>query len=315
MNAPDIALPVARYRLEFEVTKDLHLPAYAGSTLRGAWGSALRAICCMTRLPVCDNCPLLDTCPYAAIFETRPHQRRASFLQNFTHVPRPYVIEPPQMGKRSYIPGERFSFHIVLVGRALEHLSLILWAYVKAFRRGVGSGDGTAELLRAIHMGETETIVLEAPGKALKPHDPAIPKTPDLRGTVTLQFHTPLRLQTNGRRATREEHTARKLLTALIRRIALLNAYHGNEPFVLDLKALANQANLITSETQLRWHDWTRYSTRQKKHMALGGVVGTWKLTGDLTPFAPFLHLGQWVHVGKEATFGLGKYHLTLAHS
>jgi hypothetical protein len=44
--------------------------------------------------------------------------------------------------------------------------------------------------------------------------------------------------------------------------------------------------------------------------MALGGVVGDWTLRGDLAPFLPFLHLGQWLHAGKNATFGLGKYHL-----
>jgi hypothetical protein len=47
--------------------------------------------------------------------------------------------------------------------------------------------------------------------------------------------------------------------------------------------------------------------------MALGGVVGNWTLTGELAPFLPYLHLGQWLHVGKEATFGLGGYRLQIA--
>jgi hypothetical protein len=64
-----MTLPLARYRLEFEVKTPLHLPAYAGS--------ALRAASCMTRQPACDGCPLLATCPYAAIFETRPPARTA----------------------------------------------------------------------------------------------------------------------------------------------------------------------------------------------------------------------------------------------
>lgn len=44
-----INLPLARYRLEFFVDTPLYLPAYAGSTLRGAFGGALRAAACMTR--------------------------------------------------------------------------------------------------------------------------------------------------------------------------------------------------------------------------------------------------------------------------
>jgi CRISPR/Cas system endoribonuclease Cas6 (RAMP superfamily) len=44
--------------------------------------------------------------------------------------------------------------------------------------------------------------------------------------------------------------------------------------------------------------------------MQLGGVIGEWTLEGDLAPFWPYLHLGQWLHVGKNATFGLGHYQL-----
>ncbi|WP_126443805.1 CRISPR system precrRNA processing endoribonuclease RAMP protein Cas6 [Sulfuricystis multivorans] len=310
MIVADIALPLARYRLEFEVTRPLHLPAYAGSTLRGAWGGALRAASCMTRKPVCEGCPLIHTCPYAAIFETRPPQHHAPSLQDFSQVPRPYVIEPPEMGERLYQPGERLAFHIVLAGRALAQLPLVLWAHVKAFRRGVGKGDGTAELMRVVHEGMSEQVILEGPGDAIAPHDTTPPAAAAMNQAARLHFHTPLRLQTNGRRATVEEHTARKLLMALVRRVALLCEFHGDGPLALDFPALAKHAETIESETQLDFQDWTRYSSRQQKKMSLGGVVGEWFLTGDLAPFAPFLHLGQWLHVGKEATFGLGGYRL-----
>ena len=32
---------------------------------------------------------------------------------------------------------------------------------------------------------------------------------------------------------------------------------------------------------------------------------------GDLAPFHEFLALGELLHLGKNATFGLGRYHLT----
>ncbi|MFN3595527.1 MAG: CRISPR system precrRNA processing endoribonuclease RAMP protein Cas6, partial [Thiobacillaceae bacterium] len=94
-------------------------------------------------------------------------------------------------------------------------------------------------------------------------------------------------------------------------RIALLHEFHGAGRLDLDFTQLKQQAAAIDSHKRLRWQDWTRYSSRQQKKMDLGGVVGEWRLVGDLSPFAPFLHLGQWLHVGKEATFGLGGYRLT----
>lgn len=304
-----ITLPLARYRLEFAVETPLHLPAYAGSTLRGAFGGALRAASCMTKQKTCDGCPLIATCPYAIVFETRPPEG-AHPLQKFSHVPHPYVIEPPQWGERDYLPGETLAFHIVLAGRALEQLALVVWAFVKAFQRGVGRGDGTARLSRVVHVGAVDTVVLEGIDTALIDHDTTVPPAPALGKAVTLCFDTPLRLQDNGRRASAEEYTPRRLLMALVRRIALIAEFHGAGRLALDFPALAQAAERLGSEKDLHWRDWRRYSSRQQQKMDLGGVVGSWRLTGELAPFAPLLHLGQWLHVGKEATFGLGGYRL-----
>lgn len=43
-----VSLPLARYRLDFIVDAPLALPAFAGSTLRGTFGTAFRADVCMT---------------------------------------------------------------------------------------------------------------------------------------------------------------------------------------------------------------------------------------------------------------------------
>jgi len=304
------SFPLARYRLECEVRTPLRLPDYAGSTLRGAFGGALRAASCMTKQKLCDGCPLLATCPYAAIFETRP-PAGGTTLQDFSQVPRPYVIEPPNWGARDYAPGEALAFHLVLAGRALEQLPLLLWAFARALARGIGPGDGKAELVRVVHVGETETVVLAGPDETVVAHAHAVPTGLTLADeAVTLHFETPLRLQRNGRALSARDCDAATLLKALVRRIALMHEFHAGGPLALDFKALAAAAHRIGERKDLRWRDWTRYSSRQQQKMALGGVVGTWTLTGDLAPFLPFLHLGQWLHVGKEATFGLGGYRL-----
>ena len=41
--------------------------------------------------------------------------------------------------------------------------------------------------------------------------------------------------------------------------------------------------------------------------MQLGGLVGSVTYAGDWVGFLPFVALGAFLHVGKNATFGLGK--------
>ena len=85
--------PVARYRLEFTTEQPIHLPEYAGSALRGAFGHALRRAACVTRERHCSACGLYRHCPYPAIFETPPPPDYARRV--LSKVPLPFVVEPP----------------------------------------------------------------------------------------------------------------------------------------------------------------------------------------------------------------------------
>ncbi len=304
-------LPHARLRLHAVVDTPLRLPDYAGSTLRGAFGGALRRIACMTRVPTCTGCPLLRTCPYAAVFESAP-PAEGHCLQKFSEIPRPYVIEPPAWGAREWQPGETLEFTIVLLGRAIEQASLILLAWQRALAHGIGPGYGRSRLLRVTqgctkgeHLvfdaadGKTQALRLESVSSCTPP------------AIATLHFHTPLRLQANGHALGAERVNARRLILALARRISLLAEFHGSGAPGFDFAALASDAEALTETRHLSWRDWSRRSSRQQRTMALGGLVGEWTLDGDLTRIWPLLQFGQTTHVGKEAVFGLGGYRLS----
>nr|WP_243385246.1 CRISPR system precrRNA processing endoribonuclease RAMP protein Cas6 [Caviibacterium pharyngocola] len=92
--------------------------------------------------------------------------------------------------------------------------------------------------------------------------------------------------------------------------MSLLSEFH-HQPLKLDFEALIAQIPQIQDQKQLRWQDWTRYSYRQKQKMKLGGVVGSWQLSNVPAEWVKLLYLGQWLHCGKNATFGLGRYKIT----
>jgi len=343
-----LTYPLARYRFEFEATSTIRLPEYAGSALRGAFGHALRQLACVTRAKTCDGCMLAATCPYTSVFEP---QKSASATLALATPPVPYVIEPPEWGARQYAPGETLAFHFTLVGRAIDQLPLCIMAWRRALARGVGAGDGTAELLNVAHEEQTGAVVgatdshhaienrssatvlagispsgessqseptttnkfIYRPGESVADHPRNLTlEVQTAPATVTLEFLTPLRLQENGHALSPAKLTPRPLLTALVRRASLLAEHHQGQPLLTSAQfaELAYAADGITGQTQMAWRDWTRRSARQQCTMQLGGCTGTWTLTGDLVPFWNFLRLGEYLHVGKEASFGLGQYQL-----
>ena len=309
---PGTRLPVARYRFTVRLRADLRLPEFSGSLLRGQFGAALRRAACITRARTCDGCPLLATCPYPAIFETPAPADHP--LQKFSAVPNPYVIEPPPLGTRFVAAGETLSFGMVLVGRALDQLPLIVYALQRAFDRGIGPQRAAGDLEDIVHeaAGEPASIWDPDAGRVLA-HAPTVA----LPGFAAVQearlaIDTPLRLQDNSRPLHGRDLSPRRLVTALVRRAALLFEFHAGQPGLgAGAGELARHAEGLADERDLAWHDWTRYSSRQQQAMTLGGVLGTWTLRGDLAPLLPWLWLGQWLHVGKNATMGMGAYRLT----
>ena len=108
-----------------------------------------------------------------------------------------------------------------------------------------------------------------------------------------------------------ERIDAQTLLTQLQRRLSLTAQIHLGITPQADYLALKNQAAQVASHKNLRWYDWQRYSNRQQRHMHLGGVIGEWTLAGLAPEHARALQIGQWLHLGKNTTFGLGRYTLT----
>lgn len=303
-------LPVARMRLTARAEAPLLLPAYAGSMLRGAFGHALLAL---SALPHEDGkpCRLQATCPYCQLFATPPLPGHG--LQKFSHMPQPYVIEPPEGGARQLHAGQRFSFGLVLVGKALNLLPTVRQAWQNALLTGLGAGLASCTLIEF----KNEDSPQRPPDKrsVLSNQEQAEADTPNMQ-QARLHFYTPLRLQVQGRPVRdARQLSARDLLIALARRHQLLCDVHlGPQAPQHDFAALSAQAQSITLKPgQMRWFDWGRYSQRQQQEMKLGGLLGSLTLQGDLTPFLYLLYLGQWLHVGKNASFGLGGYTLDTA--
>ena len=105
------------------------------------------------------------------------------------------------------------------------------------------------------------------------------------------------------------------LFGALLRRISMLTYFHTDTPLETSFAGLVELASQIDwISTRLLWKDWTRYSSRQKTTMEMGGIMGeaSFRL-GANSPLWPYLWLGQWVHAGKGTSMGLGKYSIETA--
>lgn len=330
------ALELARYRFVIQPLDTLTLPEYKGATFRGGFGTVFRRVACACGRAATVHHP---HCLYAQVFETPWDETLAAFPAT-THIPHPFVLEPPRETKRLYAPGETIMLHLVLIGRAIDWLPYFVFAFEELGRLGIGQSRGRYRLREVLSLeGADATPVFS--GETRRFFDPAQrvaietlcqPGPPV--DTLDIEFLTYTRVVGKGH--LRESLDFPLLFGAILRRLALLIYAHGSGgslplPDGPTLEAAAflqyfydryaqrpearaairsafDLAGQVTTVTQqLHWSDWERYSGRQETHMKLGGVLGTVRYRGSLTPFLPYVRLGEYIHVGKNTAFGLGQ--------
>jgi len=125
---------------------------------------------------------------------------------------------------------------------------------------------------------------------------------------VRLQFTTPVRLKDENRLGSVPDFSV--LMRSILRRMTLLSVHSPLSDAVDHKRLLEASRAVITAASNLHWQDWERYSCRQRQSMSLGGYVGDIVFQGPLAGFVPYLLLGSQLHMGKQASFGLGHYRM-----
>ena len=304
LNLPP-ELPIARYRLNFSVTHDLQLPPYAASTLRGVFGHALLSAACTCTTRQISHLP---SCPYAQIFEPAPCTDLPSSVRQ--NPPPPYLIETPLFAPTHFPAGADYAFDLVLFGLTRHSLPLIAAVFAQAFAKGLGAGNtGKGELTSiAVQQADGSFLTISEHGSPIERHNNSI-RLPERYPTqARIQLLTPLRIQQKGKILRETELTQEIFLRQLLRRYLTLAHLHWHNH--TDTAELSSQIGGQGFPPQLSWHEYHRFSNRQRQITPLSGLIGTWQLTNLPPAFSQMLYIGQWLHLGKETVFGNGQYRI-----
>lgn len=289
----------------FEAQQDCELPPFKGSTFRGAFGHSLKA---MAGHPDNGDCPLCarTRCGYGYIFtEQSSGNGRNGVL--------PLILQPPEDRQEHFQPGECLSLNLNLVGDAVSWIPTVVWALGRMGWKGLGKGKSPWTLI--------EVTAQQAAGPAISLMDSfdAVPVVtgqdivrawPDF-DRCRLTFASPLCIRSDGRML--QQPDAVTLIRRLNGRIGdLLETFCGVAPNVFDLKTMNDAAAQIQVDAaEFRPAAWERFSTRSGRRHDMDGIIGHLQLSRIPLMLTPLLILGQYLHVGKSAAFGMGGYQLT----
>ncbi len=303
------------------------LNEHKGSALRGALYHGLRNRFCamLAQGQACVDCLLAQACPVCTLVSTMGPDNRLG-----RDAARPYTIQPPLDGQTTYQPGEVLTFGLTLYADAIRLFPYVIMGLKELEEAGLGRrakengwqrGRLSLEAIWAENPLSGEHQELLRQGEALV-HNADIPVTHALvlqeaerlarADALRISFLTPTRLTHRGRLVKPGQLSLAVLLGRVLDRLESLTQHFADTPLQLDFAELirqADQACVLSDRT--RWVDLESYSTRQRRAIPIGGLIGDVTLAcDDWRPFMPWLVWGQFTHVGKDAVKGDGWYRL-----
>ena len=324
MYTPLHPLRIARFQFTIEPTEEIRLPDYKGAALRGGFGFAFKKATCLSRDRQCGPCMLKSACAYFTVFETKVPKETAERLRIGADAPHPFVLDPPMTERQHFHPGSNISYGLTLFGSAIEKLPFFVYAFmILGEDLGIGRGRGRFKLLSVVddngkHIYDEGNL---SGGFAVLSAKEILESTGTDDRLLTMKLQTPVRMKTAWQRdqgpglltAITKGEEFHLLFKALYHRAFVLTQLYGDNPPQKEYNSrdlLYECGAVKLHESRTHWLDWTRYSTRQKQEMQLGGMLGTVSFSGKTGQYHPLFKLGEYLHIGKGSTFGLGKYQL-----
>lgn len=315
-----------KYRFEIELLDDGKLPAYKGSLFRGVLGNSLKKSVCINRTEKCIECPVIFDCLYTKIFEPNDLMDNIKGKQHAKS--RGFLFSEIIDDRKIYKTGDRIYFDLLLIGQFTAYFSLFLLAFNEIEKIGLGKERLKYKVTRVWKidlMYQEKVLVFEnnqLQNNLIAKYEDVVQRlineSPNKVQEYLFSFKTWTRLQYQGHLTKNIDFEL--LLRAVLRRLEILISFNSeydlpenfyNNEIKDQLIRLSKEVVLV--KDTLRWEDWKRFSRREKQVIMLGGFQGDIRFKGDqLERFYPYLKIGEWMHIGKNTTFGLGQYDLMI---
>jgi hypothetical protein len=271
-NVSASSLQICYYRLVCNI-ENIKLLEYSGSQLRGAFGYALKKVCCINPSFECNGCFAATQCLYYDFYE-----------------------EKSKSHKYRFVPSSTNEFDLYLYEKATEKLPYILSALkMMVEEQGLGAGRKIGKLSSIT----TDAITIyDGVNFNLTGISPIRFEPKQSSKKLQINFLTPLRLKSNEKRVSLDEIDIVRICLSILRRYDELLDSPRQKHFVSTNSTLINK--------QLAFTDTTSYSNRQSTKMNLGGFTGKFLSDNVESEIANILQLGEIIGVGKSCVFGLG---------
>lgn len=307
------ALRIKYIKLHFTVSflENTKLPADKLSALRGGMGEMLlRANCIRDR-----NCVKCDFEPECIVHKTLYTQYavRPKFVTAKDSIG--YILECENYDE-GFSKGSLLQFDLILFGKTIAYFHQYIEAFRALGQEGIGINHSKFQIVSVTdtrgkpflerEFRNRKQYLLYTLGEYAKYR---VNQIQENGGADRLIFQTPLTLKYQNEFWKIFQMEA--IWEAVQRRIYMLECYEGMECSIYDCGRPEEQEMPVIREQVCRDAFVNRFSSTQNKKMTLWGIKGYMQMDHIPENMLFILAAGELTHIGKNTSFGFGKYRIT----
>jgi hypothetical protein len=294
-----------KLHFHLRILEDTILPINKVSALRGGMGEMLLRSNCI-RERECENCDFESEC---IVRRTMYSQLdiKPDFMQKNDSVG--YVIECENYEKYFYA-GDELVFNLILIGKNIVYFNQYLQAFTYLGMEGLGKYK-SKYAIEAVTNTKRKIIV---EGNNVYKRRFIVQTLEEYvkyrleanQNEDTIVFHTPAAIKFRGQMI--EQIDMEAVLEAIARRIYIFDCFEGIVADKIDIKG--HVPGILSQEVHKG--SINRYSSTHEEKIKLCGIYGNAIIEKPDKLALILLYAGELMHIGKNTSFGFGRYSLSI---
>jgi len=293
-------------RFIISLTKKVRFSVPVPFLFRSIIGFQLRKMCCIAHNNVCADCMFNADCIYGLTFESIVPKNNAA-LSGRDRISHPIIIDIDDFAEKEM---DSIVINLIFLGQAIPYIPYFYYAIIKGGETGITKERIPYQVNDIIEYSDTKkerSLMVDEQqiDTQLEPESWEYNSKTETRihKSCIISLVSPLRYKAGGRYV--RQLVDGEFAMCLHRRAQVLCSQYGRNDFTGDYRF---SGSWTITEQNLKWRDYVHYSARQKKAMRLGGVIGSFTVSGDFSSYeCALLQFAELFHGGKNTNFGLGK--------
>ena len=286
------------------------MPLNKTSALRGGMGEMLLRACCIKDRK-CESCEFESECIVRRIMYSKM-EIRPSFMTSGDSVG--YVIECEDY-REEVKKGDILRFNLLLFGKTIVYFSQILNAFYALGMNGIGKEKGRFCIESVTNTKNVPilrgTNVLMENYEILNVADYISYRKGQIKKESfenRIVFRSPLSVKFRGQAL--DTFIPEAIIESACRRIYMLACFEGIESSIHEKEYVDSIPVPAVISEKHRGISIRRYSHHRESGMYLKGIEGEIRLDSICDELIDILLAGELVHIGKNTSFGFGRYRL-----